>query len=102
MDAHRSTQFIFQSGIPRVTGDLDMANAADLERFLTNLGPDAAGVDFSGVTFFDSSALRVLLRCLKQNADLRILNPSSKVARILEMTQTHDLLRDNSLQGATE
>ena len=97
MDAHRSAQFVSQSSIPRVTGDLDMASSADFERFLVAIGPHATAVDLSGVTFFDSSALRVMLRCLKQNAGLRIVNPSAKVARILEMTQTQELFQDNTL-----
>ena len=99
MDAHRSAQFVSESSIPRVTGDLDMASAAELERFLVAIGPDATAVDLSGVTFFDSSALRVMLRSLKQNAGLRIVNPSPKVVRILEMTQTQELIQDNALTG---
>jgi anti-anti-sigma factor len=98
MDQVSSAQFEHADGMPRIAGELDLANSADLERFLNELGPQATAIDFSGVTFFDSTALRVLLRTLKDNPEIRIVNPSTRVARILEITQTEHLLHATSLQ----
>jgi|SRR5688572_18684082 len=66
-------------------GDLDIKTAPALEAVLAQL--DGQGdVDLSGVTFFDSSALRTFFVCRKRNANLRIVNPSNPVVRVLEIT----------------
>jgi anti-anti-sigma factor len=78
-------------GGPAVQGELDLGSAPALEAFLANLDGDHE-VDLSGVTFFDSSALRVFLTIRRRNAKLRIVNPSESVLTVLEITGTLDYL----------
>ena len=78
-------------GRPAVRGELDLCAVPILEAVLADLG-DAAEVDLSQVTFFDSSALRTFLAVRRRNASLRIVNPSESVVRVLEMTGTLDYL----------
>ena len=80
-------------GRPALWGDLDLATVPALEAVLAQLD-GAAEVDLSGVTFFDSTALRCLLVVRRRNANLRIVNPSKSVVKVLEITGTLDYLVD--------
>jgi anti-anti-sigma factor len=73
-------------------GELDLLAVPSLEAVLDQLASDYAEVDLSGVTFFDSSALRVFLAARRRHHKLRIVNPSKAVLRILEITDTVDYL----------
>ncbi len=77
----------------RVTGELDLSTSPQLARALTEAGGGTATsitLDLGGVTFIDSSALRVLVlsgRALSQDGcELRIGPRSEMVARVLAMT----------------
>jgi anti-anti-sigma factor len=76
---------------PTIRGELDLLCVPELERFFAGLDDDCQ-VDLSGVTFFDSSALRTFLGVRRRNARFRIVRPSKAVARVLEMTETSDYL----------
>ena len=75
----------------RYTGDLDhhAANAAyrETEAFIDRYLPRSCILDFSGITFMDSSGIAVVLRTKKRMAEtegrLFILNPAPQCARVL-------------------
>jgi anti-anti-sigma factor len=74
-------------------GELDIATADDLSTILraavTENGPDPLELDFSGVSFMDSSGLRALLEAaglLNGNGSMVILNPSAQVRRVLDIS----------------
>ena len=76
-----------------VAGELDLYTAPELERALLAAAGDGAGmvvVDFSGCTFVDSSAVRVLVeanRRLEQaNGTLKIVAAAPAVRRPFELT----------------
>jgi anti-sigma B factor antagonist len=78
-----------------VEGDVDAATAPQLEGELLTalLGANAhtdVVVDLAGVAFMDSSGLRVLIdaakSCRNLDAMLIVRNPSSTVARLLDIT----------------
>jgi anti-anti-sigma factor len=78
-------------GRPALGGELDLLSVPALEAALTQLsGP--VEIDMSGVTFFDSSALRTFLTARRRNSELRIVNPSKSVVKVLEVTGTLDYL----------
>ena len=79
-------------GQPALRGDLDLLGVPALEAFLARLEGQRVDVDMSGVTFFDSSALRTFLNARRHNADLRIVNASKAVVTVLEITGTTDYL----------
>lgn len=75
----------------RVSGELDVLTTSTLYLGLTS-GPEGEGpirVDMSRVTFIDSHGLRVLLR-LGERRGVTIVNPSSQVRRLLEITGTKE------------
>ena len=79
-------------GRPAVRGELDLSAVAELQPWLARLDGLATEIDLSGVTFFDSSALRTFLVARRANANLRIINPSRAVRKVLEITGTLDHL----------
>ena len=80
-------------GRPALQGELDLSIVPALEAFLADLDGNAQ-VDLSGVTFFDSSALRTFLTIRRRNNHLRVVNPSKAVVKVLEITATLDYLVD--------
>jgi anti-sigma B factor antagonist len=76
-----------------VTGALDLATAPELERALDAAEQEGAAgmvLDLSGITFIDSSALRVLLRSaerLKEHGQLlHVVCGPGPVMRLFELT----------------
>ena len=79
--------------VVRVTGELDLSTSPQLSAALMEAGGGTATsvtLDLGGVSFIDSSALRVLVlsgRALSQDGcELRIGARSDMVARVLAMT----------------
>lgn len=74
----------------RLDGELDMATAGELSNLLLTAanGDDPIVLDFSGVTFMDSSGLRALLLWAGSDdcGPVVIKDPSSQVSRLLEIT----------------
>jgi anti-anti-sigma factor len=72
--------------------EYDIFSAPELEAELSSLQPGTAVIDFTGVTYIDSSALTLLIATLKRMRErevqstmvLRNLNPS--VRRLFELT----------------
>lgn len=75
----------------RLEGELDMATAGGLTELL-HAAAERAGpivLDFSGVSFMDSSGLRALLEGAglpNGGGPLVILNPSAQVRRVLDIS----------------
>ncbi|GAA4437884.1 STAS domain-containing protein [Actinokineospora soli] len=77
-----------------VSGEVDLATAADLERALADAmatsDSGAIEVDLAGVEFMDSAGLRVLVAARKQaedaGRDFRLRSPHDRVRRIIEIT----------------
>lgn len=72
-------------------GELDMSTADELGNRLRENGTtsDALVLDFSGVSFMDSSGLRVLLEAAQareNGGQIVILNPSQQVQRVLAIS----------------
>jgi anti-sigma B factor antagonist len=76
-----------------VVGELDLLTSPQLtdalNPLLDSVGPRTVVVDLTGVTFFDSSALNVLLqaqnRAAEQQIELAIV-ASPMVSRVIELT----------------
>ena len=75
----------------RLEGELDMATADDLSQLLRIAILECRPVvlDFSGVSFMDSSGLRALLEAAGQTergGSLVVLNPSAQVRRVFDIS----------------
>jgi len=84
-------EFSMVNGRPAVRGELDILSLPELEAWLAGL-EHLREIDLSGVTFFDSCALRAFLNQRRRNHHLRIVSPSATVLRVLEITGTVDYL----------
>ena len=81
-------EFGMVDGRPTIRGECDLANAADIEAWLNSFGDAPIDVDLSGVTFFGASALRTFIAISKTNPNMRVVEPSAVVRRVLEITET--------------
>jgi len=82
-----------QGDILHVLGEIDIANADELEAALQQLAIDFENVvvDFSGCTFIDSSGLRALA-VVRKSIDSRmriVIPPDGSVSRIFDITGLH-------------
>lgn len=73
-----------------VAGELDVATCNDLaEQLAANNGTDSIRLDLSGVTFIDSSALRILIEHHERLADkggrLELVRLSDAATRLFEI-----------------
>jgi anti-sigma B factor antagonist len=73
-------------------GELDLANAPDLSAALADAGNGAAEplvLDMAGVSFVDSTGVRVLLEAQMagQHRVIAIMAPSRAVTRVLDLTR---------------
>jgi anti-sigma B factor antagonist len=83
------------------TPEIDSATAPQLADQLAGLDPgDEVYVDFSAVTFCDSTGIRVLLAALKaqmaSGGSLWLINVTPAVSRVFEMTGLRNLMADVS------
>jgi anti-sigma B factor antagonist len=77
-----------------LAGEVDLAAAPRVESAIDEALAGEEGVDImidlDGVTFLDSTGLRVLVaahsRCAGEGRSLTVVNPSASVSRILEIT----------------
>jgi len=77
-----------------LAGEVDLAAAPRVETAIEDALAGEEGVDITidldGVTFLDSTGLRVLVaahsRCADEGRSLSLVNPSTSVSRILEIT----------------
>ena len=84
-----------EGGMTRLTlrGELDLGSAAELEQALAEAGSDVL-LDLRGLTFMDSTGVRVLLETAERlGPGLRIVPPASGEARVtIEQTGIAPLL----------
>jgi len=78
-----------------VSGEIDVATAPQLDACLRELGATVT-LDFTGVTFMDSSGLSVLAAAAKrlacQNGELVLRAVHARERKVLEMTSMDELL----------
>jgi stage II sporulation protein AA (anti-sigma F factor antagonist) len=82
-------------GVVRLIGEVDMATAPTLQRYL-EIVPTATVLDLRDVTFIDSSGLSVLVRAHRdrpKTEPLTLRSPTSAVCRVLEITGLIDVFR---------
>ena len=82
-----------------LAGEIDIATAGDVEQELLQAeasGADQIVLDLSGVTFMDSTAIRLLLAadmCSRANGSrLSLLRPAGIVMRVLRIAGVDDVL----------
>jgi anti-sigma B factor antagonist len=72
-----------------VAGEIDAHTCGDLDAALAEVGGGDVRVDLTGVTFIDSSGLRVFVehhhRLADEGSSLRIVRPSRPVQRLFEI-----------------
>ncbi len=85
--------------VVRIAGDLDAAASTRLLDAVDKVmgwQPRRIDIDASAVPFIDSAGLRVLLQCharaRRESVELRIVEPSPEVIRLLTMTGLDDVL----------
>jgi anti-sigma B factor antagonist len=83
--------------VVRVSGEIDMATAPVLQGCLDGLDGQAVTIDFSAVTFMDTSGVNVLVTAARRAHDgggvapiLRGVQP--RQMRVFEMTRVAELL----------
>jgi anti-sigma B factor antagonist/stage II sporulation protein AA (anti-sigma F factor antagonist) len=85
-------EFADVDGRPALRGECDFQSIDRVQRWLASLHEGRVEVDLSGVTFFDSSALRAFLVMRRRNPEMWIVKPSQVVIRVLEITGLADYL----------
>ena len=81
-----------KDGRPALRGELDFLTAPELKAWFDQLDGQATEIDLSGVTFLESITLRIFLVARQRNSQLRLVNPSKAVVKVLEITGTFDYL----------
>lgn len=84
---------------PTIRGECDLSNATEIAGWLSSFGRNAIEVDLSGVTFFDAAALEALLAAARRNPNLRVVDPSPVVQRVLQLTGTYSSLVEKDTAG---
>jgi uncharacterized protein (TIGR02172 family) len=77
-----------------VEGHLDTATSPELEREVFSVleGADGVVLDFEKLEYISSSGLRVLLKIRKTKPDVQVINVSSEVYEILQVTGFTEML----------
>ena len=77
-------------------GHIDSTNAEDAEKnvnqIISDNSFDALVFDFDALTYLSSAGLRIVLREKKANSSLKLVNVSSEVYEVLEMTGFTEML----------
>ena len=86
------------TAILRISGELDLTGAAQLDRCVTDLAsnsPDVVVIDLRKVDFMDSTGLRSLLRARALGAEanwvVRLVRGSAPVQKVFELTRVDEL-----------
>jgi anti-sigma B factor antagonist len=100
------------STVVELRGELDVSTASKVEQALRQLESDGAGViviDLRGLTFLDSSGLRLILdadsRARKDNRRLLVVRGNPEVQRVFRVTLTDariEFIEDPSMTETTE
>ena len=85
-----------RAAVLALRGDLDLAGAATLEAELAGLEADAIVLDLRGLTFMDSSGLRVLVVGAQHAQDagrrFALVPGAAQVMRVFEITRMRERL----------
>lgn len=90
-----------------VAGEIDASTAPALDEAIRHLpiGKGAVVLDLSGVSFIDSSGLRVLIslagRANDEGRSVVLRHPSPTVARLLEITGLAEMFGSGTSEGTT-
>lgn len=80
----------------KLLGELDAHTAPALATTMTELPPGEVIVDMAGVSFVDSSGLRVLLdatnRARANGGDLALSGPQASIKRLIEISGLGDFM----------
>jgi anti-anti-sigma factor len=84
--------------VASLSGELDLTNAVELEEQLRDAAPDESilVLDVSRVVFIDSAVLHILFRLARMRGEGRlvlVLEPSSPIARVLDIVAMKDAVR---------
>lgn len=82
----------------RISGEVDLTNADTVTqafRALADVGERRVDLDFTAVTFMDSTGIRSLLAGMDCGLELRIVAASPRVDRVLQVSGMDVLLRAN-------
>ena len=77
-----------------VRGDCDLTTSRQFGDCIAALDEQDFELDLRGVTFFDSTALGVLLAARQRNPGIRVGDVSQEVAIVLKITGTFRYLRE--------
>lgn len=81
----------------KLSGEVDAHTAPMLATAMTDLPSGVVRLDMSGISFMDSSGLRVLMevttRARDGGGDLVVAHPSPAVARLVEISGLREQLR---------
>lgn len=84
------------AAVVRVTGELDMATAPELEACLLGLDGDDIMIDMAGLTFMDSSGISVLITAFKRSTKgghtFVLRGPTPPVVSVLELSGVDQVL----------
>jgi anti-sigma B factor antagonist len=102
LEDDRAAEVVINTGVDptgvaivTVSGDLDMSNAATLERAVASITaarPERLIFDLSGLRFMDSAGIAVLLDAAGKVNAVRLRDPSTAVRRVVELTGLTDVL----------
>jgi anti-anti-sigma factor len=73
-------------GVVALHGELDGSVTQDVEAFFRRVDGHALVVDLSGLEFMDSGGVHVLYKAKVAHPQVRFVNPSAPIRRVLEMT----------------
>jgi anti-sigma B factor antagonist/stage II sporulation protein AA (anti-sigma F factor antagonist) len=85
-------ELLVVDGRPTVRGECDLSTAGEIEAWLDSFDTPILEVDLSGVSFIDSSGLKAFLNVRRRNANMRVVEASAAVLRVLQITGTHGFL----------
>ena len=85
-------ELLIVDGRPAVRGECDLSTAREIEAWLDAFDTPILEVDLSGVSFIDSSGLKAFLNVRRRNANMRVVEPSAVVLRLLQITGLHAFL----------
>lgn len=89
MEGPRLDSHLADDGVLVLVGEIDTYTAPELQDALTAL-PDTCIVDLAGVSFIDSSGLRVIVEAHGQRRErgggMTLRSPSPSVERLLEIS----------------
>ena len=79
----------------RLSGELDLATVADIQRSVDAIAaqaPEHLVIDLTEVTFMDSSGIALLLEIAQSRSRTELRNPTPLIRRVLEMTGLTEIL----------